>query len=170
MTAGHTSEQPTRRRWFRFSLRTLFVAVTVLCVWLGWNANTVQKRKTLLREIKYCARSADRSIGEDELGYAGLETTEASPKWQPFFKSGDYEHVRVSAIRRLLGDESCLSLHLPQSLDRNAIERAEKAFPEAVLVMKLHESANSYAFRDSLYAPASVRKKNVGDVFQTGLK
>jgi hypothetical protein len=29
-----TSSAPPRRRWFRFSLRTLFVLVTVLCVWL----------------------------------------------------------------------------------------------------------------------------------------
>src|SRR5438046_1250326 len=25
------------RRWLRFSLRTLLVAVTALCVWLGWH-------------------------------------------------------------------------------------------------------------------------------------
>jgi len=26
---------PPRRRWLRFSLRTLFAVVTVFCVWLG---------------------------------------------------------------------------------------------------------------------------------------
>ena len=31
-----TSPTPTRRRWFRFRLRTLFVLVTVLGVFLGW--------------------------------------------------------------------------------------------------------------------------------------
>ncbi len=28
------SKKP-RRRWFRFSLRTFFVLLTILCVWLG---------------------------------------------------------------------------------------------------------------------------------------
>ena len=27
---------PLKRRWFRFSLRTMFVVVTVLGAWLGW--------------------------------------------------------------------------------------------------------------------------------------
>jgi hypothetical protein len=27
---------PPRRRWFRFSLRTLFVVVTLLGIWLGF--------------------------------------------------------------------------------------------------------------------------------------
>ena len=28
-----------KRRWFRFSLRTLFVAVAVFCAWLGYHVN-----------------------------------------------------------------------------------------------------------------------------------
>ena len=38
-----------KRRWFRFSLRTMFLAVTVFCVWLGWNVEQVRKRDRLLR-------------------------------------------------------------------------------------------------------------------------
>ncbi len=30
------------RRWLRFSLRTLFVVVTVLCVWLGYELNWIR--------------------------------------------------------------------------------------------------------------------------------
>ena len=30
-----TSPAPSRRRWFRLSLRTLFLVVTLLGVWLG---------------------------------------------------------------------------------------------------------------------------------------
>ncbi len=45
MNEGH---QP-RRRWFRFSLRTLFVVVTVFAVWLGWNARQVRQRERMLQ-------------------------------------------------------------------------------------------------------------------------
>ena len=39
-----------RRRWFRFSLRTLFVVMTVLCLGLGWlwrERNLVMERRRL---------------------------------------------------------------------------------------------------------------------------
>ena len=53
---------PTRRRWFRFSLRTLFVAVTVICIYLGWAMNWVRQRhEVLATETKYTRRV----IGED---------------------------------------------------------------------------------------------------------
>jgi hypothetical protein len=38
------------RRWLRFSLRTLFVVVTVFCVWLGYHVNWIHQRRALLNE------------------------------------------------------------------------------------------------------------------------
>src|ERR1700690_2367557 len=36
-----------KRRWLRFSLRTLFVVVTVFGIWLGWQTNVVRERRTM---------------------------------------------------------------------------------------------------------------------------
>ena len=36
------------RRWFRFSLRTLFVVVTLLACWLGYEINWIRQRHALL--------------------------------------------------------------------------------------------------------------------------
>jgi len=39
------------RRWFRFSLRMMFVVVTVVslgCAWLGWNVKIVRQRAAIL--------------------------------------------------------------------------------------------------------------------------
>jgi hypothetical protein len=36
---------PPRRRWFRFSLRTLFIAITLFAVWLGSELRFVEKRR-----------------------------------------------------------------------------------------------------------------------------
>jgi hypothetical protein len=41
----------TRSGWFRYSLRTLLILVTVFCVCLGWQVRIVQKRKAALTEI-----------------------------------------------------------------------------------------------------------------------
>src|SRR5262245_19175877 len=39
---------PTPSRRWRFSLRTLFVVVTALCIWIGWNAHQVHERNKLI--------------------------------------------------------------------------------------------------------------------------
>lgn len=36
---------PPSRRWFQFGLQTMFVAVTVLAVWLGYDANWIRQRR-----------------------------------------------------------------------------------------------------------------------------
>jgi hypothetical protein len=41
-----------KRRWFRFSLRTLFLLVTVIACWLGWQVHVVQHRKAMLMQIE----------------------------------------------------------------------------------------------------------------------
>ena len=40
-----TSPAPPRRRCFRFSLRTLFVVVTLFCVWLGYHVKWIHDRR-----------------------------------------------------------------------------------------------------------------------------
>src|SRR5689334_19696866 len=42
----------TRRRWLRYSLRTLFVLVTLLCVWLGLWANRAERQKRAVAWFK----------------------------------------------------------------------------------------------------------------------
>lgn len=41
-----------KRRWFRFSLRTLFVVMTVFGCWLGSNLHWIQERHAALDWIK----------------------------------------------------------------------------------------------------------------------
>ncbi|MEX2114425.1 MAG: hypothetical protein WD845_14620 [Pirellulales bacterium] len=51
MTDGPMTPAP-KRRWLRFSLRTLFVVVTVICVWFGLNLHAVRQREQFLRDLK----------------------------------------------------------------------------------------------------------------------
>ena len=41
-----------RRRWFRFSLRALFILIAVIAVWLGWNLNRVRQREEMVTWIR----------------------------------------------------------------------------------------------------------------------
>ena len=45
------TETKPERRWFNFSLRTLFVLVTVLCIWLGFLVNAARRNKEAIDSV-----------------------------------------------------------------------------------------------------------------------
>ena len=45
-------EVPRNRRYFQFSLRTLFALMTILCVWLGYQLNWIRERHKALEELQ----------------------------------------------------------------------------------------------------------------------
>ena len=47
-----------RPRWLRFSLRTLLVVMTVLCVWLGIKVNAARRQKEALTAVLNAARQS----------------------------------------------------------------------------------------------------------------
>jgi hypothetical protein len=93
-----------RRRW-TFGLRTLFVVVTVLGCWLGWQVDLVQERRSLLPWIE------DNATG-----------------WS-------HPHLvvmpRVSWIRSLLGDQYFIdAITFPADVDEAKLREGRRAFPE----------------------------------------
>jgi len=42
----------SRRRWFRISLRTMLLVVTLLCVWLGLKVNQARRQKDAIAALK----------------------------------------------------------------------------------------------------------------------
>jgi Leucine Rich repeat len=52
MAAMADSSSKPRRRWLRFSLRSLFIVVAVLAVPLGWEVNRVRNQRLALAEIE----------------------------------------------------------------------------------------------------------------------
>jgi hypothetical protein len=51
-----------RRRLFRYSLRTLFVVVTLFCIWLGWNLHQVRQREAMLRYLNMPTFPSSRAV------------------------------------------------------------------------------------------------------------
>jgi hypothetical protein len=149
-------------RSFRFSLRTLFIAITIFGVYLGWQMHVVRQRQAILAAL---ARP-----GAPNTYFVTVEEMEAD-KSQPA-TDGQYDHLRICWSRRLLGDQALVQISVNHDVDRRLLEQAEHAFPEADLIVfaggedgPLIESS-----RDSLYCPVDRREPNIGSYFKTGLK
>src|SRR5689334_5918088 len=52
MSAPFPTAPRPRRRLFRFSLRTFFIALTILCCWLGWKVNAARKQHDAVEAIR----------------------------------------------------------------------------------------------------------------------
>ncbi|HEY1784219.1 MAG TPA: hypothetical protein VGG30_01675, partial [Pirellulales bacterium] len=99
-----------RRRW-SFSLRTLFVVVTVAACWLGWEENIVRQR------AQFYAWVVDNGGFDFYEGFAPGTTRIPIPE--------------LSAIRRLLGDKPRAYLVLPIGTHPEREKMAKSLFPEA---------------------------------------
>ena len=151
---------PPKRRWFSFSLRTMFVVVTVFGVWLGWQLKIVRDRKALLAEISHEQHTLEE-MEADPSGNGG-----SNAHW-----AADFPFARIPLYRRLLGDKSYPHLVL-EATSPQLLERIENAFPEATLDAHVFDKSGMptrVAWRDSLYTPLGLRSPNEGTLFKTGL-
>lgn len=93
----------SKRRWFQFGLRTLFVVVRVAAAtaaWVGYNLNWIwQRHEALAIHSRYC-------------GFTPLQ--------------------RGPGALGLFGEEGCESI-IPWNEDAAEIERIERLFPESVV-------------------------------------
>ena len=107
------SETPTRL-WFRYSLRTMFVVVTVLCLWLGWTLPTIAERQKLRSHEGVSCFVLDRTRQ---------------------FIPGEVTGGKAMPITwRLLGVSRVDMIHLDSSkFDDDDLRHVSDVFPEAVV-------------------------------------
>lgn len=108
------------RRWFRFSLRTMFVIVTVFACWIGWQTSIVRERKAALREARTTLQ-------------INVTTVADWMKFGPGIRPQSSRPSQVSFVRRWLGDEAIHSISIMEHMDGSdaAASRFKKVFPEA---------------------------------------
>src|SRR5256885_1568657 len=97
------------RRWFRWSLRTMFVVVTAFGCWLGWQVNWIRQRHEALKRNEE-SRAIFPTVG-------GLQPTGTFP-W----------------TLRLLGEEprKFIALKIEREDDlKPALSRIQSLFPES---------------------------------------
>jgi len=106
-----------KRRWFRFSLRTLFVLLTAFGIWLGWQVHIVSTRKQFISNI---------TDSGGKLAFS--DSVVASPTYKPV--------PQISWLRRIFGDRAVVVISFVGSSGQNGVDESELAaikatFPEA---------------------------------------
>jgi hypothetical protein len=121
-----------KRRWFRFTLRTLFVVVTVFGIWLGYELNWIRQRHAVLsgpHVVSYVS------------GVNGVSPVQALAPWslRLFGERGAYlvflafvDDERAShCASPIENDERLGQLN---SIELFELERVTQLFPEASVV------------------------------------
>jgi hypothetical protein len=124
--------EPPKRHHFQFSLRTLMIVVTLLCVvggYVGWQAKKVNERKTLLERVVSDGGGYFRvSLGpRDHEEYSVCGAIPGNGKWLV----PSHEYPPPSWIRRWLGDDRICTIWLPKSFSATDLAIIAEGFPEA---------------------------------------
>ena len=107
---------------FRFRLRTLFVVITLLCLWLGWQVKIVRDRQTV----------------RQQLAARGAQIRELPP---PEVRQGisydlDFQYAEAHGppwYRVLLGDVAVATIYFPKIATED-LQQASRYFPEATVL------------------------------------
>jgi len=102
----------SRRRWFRFSLRTMFVVVTLLALALGHEVNLIRER----REFREWVRTEWQHAGREDCYRSWCGNRPPIPFW-----------------RKWLGDEPMDVLPLPEAATSYHADEARRLFPEGAI-------------------------------------
>jgi hypothetical protein len=133
-------------RWFRYSLRGLFVAITLFGCWLGWVSSVVRERQAVLRELR--ADSKFQIVAADE--WARRYPAGAPPQ----------DQAAIPITRRWLGDEAIQEIWRYDGFPDADRERLTRVFPEAELREMYYEPCHPGCFPSGtlVETPAGARK------------
>ena len=113
-----------KRRWFSYSLRTLFVVVTVLGCWLGWSLNRIHQRSQALRWIGEHQGEWGSFDSPPDATWEGL-------RWMPPISEN---YSKYSITRWLFRDIAVMFIGFPKgTVTVQDIEHLQGLFPEAFI-------------------------------------
>src|SRR5262245_26665575 len=118
MKVPHILAPATNRRWPRFSLRTLFIVVTLLCLWLGWKYGAIHRT---IQERHHVIAWLNEHGGMIYNG--GVPTPFVN-----FAPAGVTAPMHLSRWRRWLGDMAITDIELPPRATAAEIARVKDAF------------------------------------------
>lgn len=126
----------SHRRWFRFSLRGLLVAITLVSVLFGWRINSVRKVDKALKSLEAAGFLVQRYWGDEKTMTAGPDDRTF---WKRVFmgegkfavmnnvegssvKADDAGFRRAMPAVRALGTVRCIALVSDSISDRTLLE------------------------------------------------
>jgi hypothetical protein len=123
-----------RRSWFRFSLRGLFVVLSVFAVWLGWELAFIRQRQSIRKEFE--ARGAYFRVAAEYL--AEIKSVRLMPGTVPISAETE-EHFKetIPIWRRWLGDKTFDHVGLPHDATEEDFARVRTLYRESEVVRQL---------------------------------
>jgi hypothetical protein len=126
-----------RRRWFQFSLGTLFLLVTVFAVWLGWELHQIRERDRMLRSTTFLR------LFENRPRAAVMRQSEIAhlyPRDLPkaHVAAGPPPQTNIPYVWRLLGDKPVNDMDIFLPSDEYTIleaRRIQSLFPECAVTI-----------------------------------
>jgi len=128
-----------KRRW-TYSLRTLFVVVTIICLWFGWNINPVRERKAWRARLGPALAQPASSLNDSPniARWRIINNASKANAESPIVPQS------ISCVRQLLGDEPIDFLTVSSSDHA----RARQLFPEAwIIPIPVNESSPATQLR-----------------------
>jgi len=119
---------PNHRCWSQFTIRMMFLVITAIAIWLGWELQSIRKRKSLIQEI---------------VGAGGLvgATYDLDPE-------GGY-HGTIPLWRYWLGDVEVIFVAVADEATTEEFRRVGSAFPEAQECVR---NATYFGFEHKTYS------------------
>jgi hypothetical protein len=106
------------KQCFRFSLRTIFVVITLCAIWIGWQASIVRERKNLRAAL---------------ISAAGSEYNAFNRAWNDNIVSSGIPNYKLSWFRIFLGDTTTRMICLPPTITPEQVAEYKRHFPEAFI-------------------------------------
>jgi len=126
--AGMEDPRPNRR-WFRFSLRTLLVATTIIAVWLGVQVKWIRDRHEILAKHQSLAASVNAQEKRPQCGGAiRLQAAQRQPVGLWILGEPAVPFVQVILLKN---DEMQID-----DFDDEDGRRAKALFPEAEILLR----------------------------------
>jgi len=151
-----------RRRWFQFGLRTLFVLMTVVALWLAWELSFIRERQAWLRENAalvpdstldpaLVAVNSQAAPPFAQVGATGA-TSGSAPSTAPNTTNGSvsFSFVTLSPPsppreatipfwRTMLGDTAVAEVTAPNEWTEAERAHTTRLFPEAELLAPMRD-------------------------------
>ena len=97
---GEQAEYGGKRRWFRFSLRTLLLAITIVAVWLGLTVNAARRQRAAVNALQGSGVTVMYDYMETAPRTWSTSGEPSGPEWLRKTLGMDYFHHPVYASVR----------------------------------------------------------------------